>query len=546
MAQLDWYNDVSHQFMQDGYLLPGQKIEDRLDQIRDAATPYMGKQNAQQFIDHVADGHCSLSTPIWANYGTDRGLPASCTGSYMADDTDSIIEADAEIAKMTKMGAGTSCYFGELRPRGAPIKNNGKSFGPVHFASKTQNTVTVISQGGTRRGNCAVWLPVRHPDINEWLDMRNDGHEIKTLSFGVCIDDSWMKEMIGGDAPKREVWLKILRCRDEKGYPYLFFSDNANNNAPEWYRGKHRIWASNLCCETNIPSSEIWSFTCILLSMNIARYEQWKNTDSVALSTMFLDSVAEEFIRKTEGMKYMQRARQFTIDNRALGIGWLGWHSYLQSKMIPFESMEAKRLNVEVAKHIRDKSVSMSMELANRLGEAPVCKGYGRRNATLQAIAPTVSSATILGQVSQSIEPLESNAYIKDQAKLKYTFENPQLRALLQTMDKDTPEVWRAIRMDGGSVRKLDFLTDHQKDVFKTFLEISHMEMFQQAAQRQAYIDQGQSLNTKIPTSVPTKKHSQLLIYGWESGLKSVYYNKSVNAAQEAARAFLDCKSCEA
>jgi ribonucleoside-diphosphate reductase alpha chain len=286
--------------------------------------------------------------------------------------------------------------------------------------------IEVFSQGSTRRGQCAAYIDIEHPDIEEWLWIQREGCDIQLLYWGVCVGNEWLQQMKDGDAEKRRLWAKVLQARSEVGIPYIFFKDNANNSAPEVYKqlGK-RIHASNLCTEIMLPASADESFVCCLSSLNLLHYDEWKDTDAVETMVFFLDAVMEDFIRRVEGIPFMQRAYNFAVRHRALGLGVLGWHSLLQSKRIPIESMDAYRLNVEVFRTIRDRAYDASMDLARRFGEPEYLKGTGRRNATLLAIAPTKSSSFILGQVSPSIEPFMSNYHVKDLAKVKTTFKNP-------------------------------------------------------------------------------------------------------------------------
>lgn len=366
------------------------------------------------------------------------------------------------------------------------------------------------------------------------------------MSIGVCVSDEWMRKMIDGDKDARKIWALVIKKRFESGYPYIFFSDNANNQAPQVYKDKGlKINHSNLCSEIQLSNSADESFVCDLSSINLERWDDIAQTDAIETLVFFLDAVMSEFINKTENMSFMQAPRKFAINQRALGVGVLGWHSYLQSKMIGFESFEAKMKNVEIWQFIRKKADEATQELASIFGEAPLLVGYGRRNSTTLAVAPTTSSSFILGQASPSIEPLNSNYFVKDLAKGKFTYKNPYLIKLLQEKDKDTQEIWMKILVSGGSVQSLDFLTQEEKDVFKTFGEISQKEIIIQASQRQKYIDQGQSLNIMVPPSAKPKEVNQLMIFAWEQGIKSLYYQRSANPSQELARSILSCKSCE-
>jgi ribonucleoside-diphosphate reductase alpha chain len=546
MNEYRWLTELSQIFLERDYLV-SQSVHERVTEICNSAEKILGIPGfAEKFQNYFKKGWYSFSTPIWTNFGNNRGLPISCFGSYIEDSMDSIAFTWAEVAMMTKHGGGTSAYFGNLRGRGTKIHQNGESSGSVHFMQPFDNLINVVSQGKTRRGNFAAYLRIDHQDIMEFLQIRSEGAAIQDLSFGVCVPDYWMQEMIDGDAEKRKVWAKVLETRANLGFPYIVFIDNANNNTVDCYKEQGlKITHSNLCTEIFLSNNEEESFVCDLSSMNILYYDEWKNTDAVELMTYFLDAVMTEFIEKAKKIRFMERTVKFAERHRALGIGWMGWHTFLQSKMIPFESMEAKMLNAEIAKNIKIAAYAASEKMAKEYGEPEVCKGYGRRNATLLAIAPTKSSAFIIGQVSEGIEPDRTNYYIKDLQKGKFTIKNFHLEKLLKEKEKDTEEVWKSILMNGGSVQHLDFLSDHEKDVFKTFAEISPKEIIIQAAQRQKFIDQGQSLNLMIHPSVSIKDVNSLMVDAWKMGIKSLYYQISINAAQSFARNILECRSCQ-
>lgn len=543
-----WLNEDSRLFLERGYLQPGQTPEQRIRQISEAAEAILRIDGfANKFEDYMAKGWYSLSSPIWANFGIQRGLPISCFGSYISDKLECILEKTAEAGMMTKMGGGTSAYFGALRHRGSEISSGGKSSGPVHFMEMFETVTNVVSQSNVRRGSFAAYLPIEHPDVQEFLQIRTEGNPIQNLSIGVTVSDSWMKSMIEGDAEKRKLWGKIIQKRFESGYPYIVFSDNVNNNAPQAYKDKgKKIYASNLCSEIALSVSEDESFVCNLSSMNLLHYDEWKDTDAPEVLTYFLDAVMTEFIRKVAGLPFMQAPYKFAVTQRALGIGVLGWHSYLQSKMIPFESFEAKLLNVQIHKLLRDKTQAASRKMAMEYGEPELLKGYGLRNVTTLAIAPTTSSSFILGQVSPSVEPLNSNYFVKDLSKGKFTYRNPYLETVLEKHGQNNRETWNSILIKGGSVQHLTFLTETEKEVFKTFGEISQKEIVIQAAARQKYIDQSQSINMMVHPKTSPKDVNQLLIFAWEQGVKSLYYQRGTNPAQELGRNLLQCSSCEA
>ncbi len=558
--KITWLNENSRTFLNRGYLTEGVTPEKRIRYIAETAEKILKKKGfADKFYGYMAKGYYSLSTPVWANFGLQKGLPISCFASHISDNMADILYTHAEIGMFSKYGGGTAGYFGDLRGRGTNITDNGVSSGTVHFMQLFETLVDVVSQGSTRRGHFSPYLPLEHPDIEEFLEIGTEGNPIQKLTHGVTVTDAWMQEMIDGDAKKRQIWAKVLQSRVEMGYPYIFFTDNVNNHTVDVYKDKKLpIRHSNMCSEIMLPTNDEWSFVCDLSSMNLLYYEEWKHTDAVETMVYFLDAVMEEFIQKLASLRdsndrdkqkafyFMQKAYNFAVANRAIGLGVLGYHSYLQSKMIAFDSKAAKKVNVEIFKFIQEKSYDASRQMAKEYGEPSLLKGYGRRNTTLNAIAPTTSSAFILGQVSQSIEPLLSNCYVKDLAKMKVTIKNPFLEKLLKEKNKNTKEVWESIRNKDGSVQHLIFLSDHEKEVFKTFSEIDQIAIIDQAASRQQYIDQAQSLNLMINPSVSTKDINALYIFAWQSKIKTLYYQHSTNAAQQFNQAKMCIDGCEA
>ncbi len=913
-----WLNENSRLFLSRGYLSSGITPEARIKEIAQNAENILSiKGFAEKFERYMAKGFYSLSTPVWSNFGNSRGLPVSCFGSYISDSMESILSTVSEVGMMSKMGGGTSSYFGDLRHRGSIIgkesDKRGESSGPVHFMELFDKVSAVVSQGSTRRGAFAAYLPIEHKDAESFLKIQAKGNPIQDMSFGVTITDEFMNSIINGHEENRKLWASIIRKRYETGYPYIFFTDTVNKNAPQVYKDKNlKINASNLCvtgdqrvpsnygiltakelCEIgtelnlfdndkivksspmrlvekdadvfkitlengmthtitsyhkvsvfnktskaiediackdlkigdsvavqtnkgifgdkNMPKEafllglyqadgtqykdiimlDLWqndfdlleevqsyhdyvcdkyktqvstyngrtydnpkfhdcvvqdgshlkkrlasnalkkslnfekgyvpewvwcsdeetqwqyirglyfadgtafkstsggepiqialasidreflkeiqlilanlgmqssirvlrkegknllpngnggysyfdskecyrliignkndailfekntgflsrknvdiddrlyrdntkkfykissieyvgkedvycctvesenhhwicngvithncseimlssdkdnSFVCVLSSLNLVHWDEIIKTDAIETMIYFLDAVNQEFIQKAESIPFMSKACNFARSQRALGMGVLGWHSLLQSKMIPFESMNAKYLNIEIWANIRNRADLATKSLAKKFGEPELLKGYGIRNVTTLAVAPTTSSSFILGQVSQSIEPLNSNYFVNASAKGKFPYKNEYLKNLLSSYGKDDDATWDSILIKSGSVQHLDFLTSDEKQVFKTFKEISQFEIIVQAANRQKYIDQAQSLNINIPPSAPPKEVSDLLINGWKMGIKTFYYQRSENPAQELVRNILTCSSCE-
>jgi ribonucleoside-diphosphate reductase alpha chain len=533
-----WLNEDSRTFLSRGYI--NESPEQRIKDVANTAEKYLKIEGfAKKFEDYMAKGYYSLSTPVWINFGKDRGLPISCYGSNVDDTLDSILNASREIGMMSKYGGGTSAFLGNIRSRGTRISTGGTADGPVHYARLYDTTVDVSKQSEARRGACAVWLPVEHNDILEFLDIGTEGNPIQNLQYGVTVTDAWIEEMKAGDPDKRKIWAKVIQRRNEFGFPYIMFKDNTNNNSPYKELGLE-ITASNLCSEIQLPTDSFNSFVCCLGSLNLLHWDEIKACDAIEVYTMFLNAVMDEFIKKSYNMPGMKRAHRFAEQHRAIGLGVLGYHSLFQSKLIPFESLQAKQLNYDIFKTLKERSESASKWLHDEKGYRSLRDGYA--NTTMVAIAPTKSSSFILGQVSMGIEPIKSNYFIKDLAKSKTIYKNPFLIQELEKYGLNTYEVWESILKKDGSVQHLDFPT---KEVFKSFIEISPKEIILQAAQRQAFIDQSQSLNLMIHPSVPAKDINQLYLYAHENGVKTLYYQFSQSSAQSFSRNILECVSCE-
>ncbi len=414
-----WLNEDSRQFLRRGYLLPDETPEERISGIAKAAEDILKIEGFyDKFKGYLEKGYYSLSSPIWSNFGRKRGLPIACFGSYIPDDMEKILSKVSEVGTMSKVGGGTSGYFGDVRHRGASISSGGTATGVHHQLTVFDALINYVSQSNVRRGSFAAYLPIDHPDFEEFIKIRSEGDSIQDLSIGVCITDEWMQSMVDGDSDKRKLWGKVIKKRYESGYPYIFWTDNVNNNAPQVYKDKNKkIRASNLCTEIFLSTEEDESFVCDLSSLNLAKWKELRDTDAIETLVFFLDAVMSEFLSKTEDMPHMAAAHKFARTQRALGVGTLGWHTLLQQEKIAFESFDAKMLNVDVFSTIRKKCDAATKDLASRFGEPELLKGYGIRNSTTIAIAPTTSSSFILGQVSPCVEPLNSNYFVKDLAK---------------------------------------------------------------------------------------------------------------------------------
>lgn len=570
-----YLNENSLRMLSRGYLQPDIPKEDlyeaavsRFQEIADkshARLIKMGrerKDHAKKLMHGFARCWSSLSTPIMGNFGTDRGLPIACNGSFVSDTTASIFRNISELGIMTKYGAGTSSYL-SIRAKGAPIKGGGEASGIVPIMGLCAATAATISQAGLRRGNWAGYRDIRSGDIADFLKIRDPLHPVQHVSFGVCIDDAWMIDMLnepeGGE--KRLLMVDIILKRRQSGFPYIFFTDAANAaRHPRLVELDRKIWASNLCTEIMLPANEDESFVCNLASVNLTTYDEWKDTDWIETMIYFLDTVMDEYIEKTADIEYLDRAHRFAKNWRALGLGVLGYHSALQERMLPFDSAGARAFNIEVHKLIQAKSYEASRKMAVEYGEAESMKDTGQRHLTLNAIAPTTSSSIIFGQVSQSIEPWEGNIFENDNAKGVFTMTNPQFVELLEEYGMNTPEVVLSVIKHGGSVQHLEFLTPLEKRVFETFAEISQEEIISQAADRQVFTDQAQSLNLMVDPAVSMDGNFKLIYQAWSSGVKSLYYHKNTvgsarkllrevanaNVVVDGSDDFEECLSCQA
>ena len=552
-TRLWWFNEESEQVLNRGYLLKGETVEGAIERVAHAAAKRLYRPELKpKFKEVLEKGWMSWSSPIWANMGTKRGLPISCFNVHVPDDVEGITDKLGEVIMQTKIGGGTSGYFGELRGRGTAITDNGKSSGAVSFMKLFDVTMDVVSQGGVRRGAFAGYLDIDHPDIEEFLAIKDIGSPIQNLFTGVCVPDYWLNEMIDGDEEKRVTWAKVLESRQQKGLPYIFFTDNVNKNKPEIYKEKNMIInASNLCSEIALPSSEEESFVCCLASMNLELYDEWKDTDAVRTAIFLLDAVMSEFIEKTKENNHLKAAHNFAKRHRALGLGVMGWHSYLQRNNLPFGDMFNIARTNTIFGQIETQAYAASEELAEIYGPAPLFEETTnsnikpRRNTTLIAIAPTTSSSSILGQASPGIEPFSSNYFKAGLAKGNFMRKNKYLQKVLEEKGMDNEDTWRAIMLDKGSVQNIEGLTQHEKEVFKTFKEISQMDIIKQAGARQKFIDQSQSLNLNIPSEVPVRDVNNLYITAWREGVKTLYYQRSSSVSKELISNIVSCSSCE-
>jgi ribonucleoside-diphosphate reductase alpha chain len=562
-----WMTDVGEALLSRGYLLNGEDIKSACERICEAAAARLGKPElANKFFDYSYNkGWLCFSSPVWSNMGTKRGLPISCYSFSVPDSLDGIYKSYHEAGMLTKGGGGLGSDWSSIRPRGAVITNNGSSGGVVPWLKVFDSMIVSTSQGSTRRGAAAAYLDIEHQDYDEFINIRkpkgDPNRQCLNLHQGVVISDAFMEKCKAGDRESLEKWFKLMDTRLMSGEPYLMFKDSAQRQDPECYKAnKLSTKVSNLCNEIYLHTDEDHTFVCCLSSMNISKWNEWKDTDAVQTAIWFLDGVMSEFIAKAKNKPGFERSVRSAEKSRALGLGWLGWHTLLQKNMMEFEGLQSKFLNRQIAKHIKEESDKATKALAIEYGEPEWCKGFGVRNTHRCAIAPTASNSIISGQVSPGIEPIAANIFGQNTAKGNFIVKNKILEDLLKAKNKNTNEVWTSINGNNGSVQHLDFLSEHEKEVFKTARELNQYELVRLAAERQPYIDQGQSLNLffTYPTPEAKSKDPSLelkaaeYVHGvhklaWELGLKGLYYCRSEGAAKGdiKIRNSEDCVACD-
>jgi ribonucleoside-diphosphate reductase alpha chain len=563
-----------------GYLLKGETPKDAYWRVCTTVARRLGKpEMASKFFDYIWKGWLNLATPVLSNTGTERGLPISCFGIDVADSIFDIGTKNLELMLLAKHGGGVGVGINQIRSAGTVIKNNGTSDGVVPFCKIYDSTILATSQGSVRRGAASVNIDIEHNDFWEWLEIREPKGDVNRQSLNlhqcVIVSDAFMQKVEQGDKEARARWTAVIRKRRTTGEPYIMYKGNVNRNNPEAYKNNGlKVYMTNICSEITLHTDESHSFVCCLSSINLAKYDEWKDTDLIYTSTWFLDGVLEEFIQKAKYMSGFTNSVRSAEKGRALGLGVLGWHTYLQDKGIPFEGLLAQFETRKIFSQIKIESEQASRDMAREYGEPLWCIGTGMRNTHLRAIAPTVSNSKLSGNVSAGIEPWAANVFTEQTAKGTFIRKNPTLEKFLKRMKRNQKEVWDQILIDGGSVQGLQFLDDwffHGdtlvnkekaetlsqierselipfKDVFKTFKEINQLELVKQAGLRQQYIDQSVSLNLAFPTEATPKFINQVHMEAYKQGIKTLYYmrTESVLRGDIAAKALDEnCLSCD-
>ena len=572
----EWGNtEIYVKTISKGYLLEGETPKDAYWRVATTVARRLGRNNlSSKFFDYIWRGWLNLATPVLSNTGTDRGLPISCFGVDVGDSIQEIGMKNLELMLLAKHGGGVGVGMNMIRPAGAKITGNGTSDGVVPFAKIYDSTVIATNQGAVRRGAASVNLNIEHSDFDEWIEIREPRGDVNrqclNLHQCVVVGDKFMRQLEEGDPEARRKWGKVLQKRKATGEPYIMFKGNVNKQNPEAYKQNGlKVFMTNICSEITLHTDESHSFVCCLSSLNLAKYDEWKDTDLVYTATWFLDGVLEEFIQKAKNMRGFENSVRSAEKGRALGLGVLGWHTYLQQKGIPFEGLLAQFETRKIFSQMKIESERASRDLAEQFGEPLWCVGTGMRNTHLRAVAPTVSNSKLSGNVSAGIEPWAANVFTEQTAKGTFIRKNRELEKVLRKIGINTKETWDKILADGGSIQDIDELdnwvycdgkitnvsevptdkeTDKLKDVFKTFKEINQLELVKQAGIRQQYIDQSVSLNLAFPSEATPKWLNTVHMEAWKQGVKTLYYTRteSVLRGDIASKAMdPDCLSCD-
>ena len=536
-----------------GYLLGSESPKDAYERVCNTVAKRLDKPElAKTFYEYIWNGWLCLASPVLSNTGTDRGLPISCFGIDVADSIIDIGQKNLEMMLLAKHGGGVGIGINQIRPAGAKIKGNGTSDGVVPFCKIYDSTILATNQGSVRRGAASVNINIEHPDFEEWIEIREPKGDVnrQSLNLHQCavIGDKFMRRLESGDSKARAKWGKLLQKRKATGEPYILFKGNTNKNNPAAYKQNAlKVHMTNICSEITLHTDENHSFICCLSSLNLAKYDEWKNTNIIHDSIWFLDGVLEEFIQKAKYRKGFENSVRSAEKGRALGLGVLGWHTYLQERGLPFEGLLAQYETRKIFSQIKIESERASMALAETYGEPLWCVGTGFRNTHLRAIAPTVSNSKLSGNVSPGIEPWAANIFTEQSAKGTFIRKNPTLEKILEKEKLNTKEVWDKILADGGSVQDIKGLSEDTKEVFKTFKELNQLELVRQAGIRQQYIDQSVSLNLAFPSEATPKWINKVHMDAWHKGIKTLYYmrTESVLRGDIANQAMEDCVACD-
>ena len=546
--------DVYKKTIAGGYLFNGESPRDAYMRVATKVAKRLYKpEMADTFFEYIWNGWLCLASPVLSNTGLDRGLPISCFGIDVADSIQDIGNKNLEMMLLAKHGGGVGIGINMIRPAGAKITGNGTSDGVVPFCKIYDSTILATNQGSVRRGAASVNINIEHDDFEQWLEIREPKGDVnrQSLNLHQCavVGDKFMRKLESGDAEARTKWSKLLRKRKATGEPYILFKGNTNKANPTAYKDNAlKVHMTNICSEITLHTDESHSFVCCLSSLNIAKYDEWKDTNIIHDSIWFLDGVLEEFIQRAKYRKGFENAVRSAEKGRALGLGVLGWHTYLQERNIPFEGLLAQFETRKIFSQIKIESERASRNLAEIYGEPLWCRGTGLRNTHLRAVAPTVSNSKLSGNVSPGIEPWAANVFTEQSAKGTFIRKNPTLIKVLRKYKLNNKDTWDQILKDGGSVQNIKGLDEDTKEVFKTFKEINQLELVKQAGLRQQYIDQSVSLNLAFPNTATPKWLNKVHMEAWKQGVKTLYYmrTESVLRGDIAEKAMSeDCLACD-
>ena len=561
--------DIYKKTISGGYLINGESPRDAYMRVAKTVAKRLYKPElADKFFDYIWKGWLCLASPVLSNTGSDRGLPISCFGIDVADSIQDIGNKNLEMMLLAKHGGGVGIGVNMIRPAGAKITGNGTSDGVVPFCKIYDSTILATNQGSVRRGAASVNINIEHSDFLEWLEIREPKGDVnrQSLNLQQCavVGDKFMRKLELGDEEARIKWSKLIQKRKATGEPYILFKGNTNKANPEAYKKNSlKVHMTNICSEIVLHTDESHSFVCCLSSVNLDKYDEWKNTNLIYDATWFLDGVLEEFIQRAKNMKGFENSVRSAEKGRALGLGVLGWHSLLQKKGIAFESLLAQFKTREIFSKIKIETERASRALAEIYGEPLWCVGTGFRNTHLRSIAPTVSNSKLSGNVSAGIEPWAANVFTEQSAKGTFIRKNNELKKVFKKLGIDNKDTWDKILTDGGSVQALDALNgwyydergrlnkedgEPVKNVFKTFKEINQLELVRQAGIRQDYIDQSVSLNLAFPSEATPRWINKVHMDAWKHGIKTLYYMRTESVLRgDIAAAAMDpnCLSCD-
>ena len=556
----EWMDDIAVSMISKGYLLPDEDVFDAYKRVSKFAARRLRRKDLQPFFyEAIVKNWLCLASPVLSNMGTERGMPISCFGIDVGDSIEGIADANSELMRLSSQGGGVGIGVSRIRGRGKPIRENGVSEGVVPWCKIYDSTILATNQGSVRRGAASVNLSIHHPDIEEFLGIRRPKGDVNrqclNLHQCVVVDDIFMNKLEEKDPKALKLWGEILKTRLETGEPYIMFEDNVNNASPQAYKNNNlHVSMTNICTEIALYTDELHSFICCLSSLNLARWDEWKEykfengMTLPELSCWFLEGVLQEFIDRAKNIKFMENTVRSAIKGRAIGLGVLGWHTFLQSKGIPFVGIQANAYTRLMFEFIEKETLKASKAQAELYGEPEWCKGTGLRHTHHLAPAPTVSNAHISGGVSPSIEPIPANVYNLKTAKGVFIKRNKILEELLEKKGYNIDSVWEQILKDQGSVYGLPnyILSDEEKEVFLTFKEINQLEIVKQNGIRQKYVDQAISLNLCFDPNDTPKWISQVHKEAWKQGIKTLYYLRTESVLRgDNLQRLSECISCE-